>query len=114
MRDKALASKCNDFTAADFTTAMKLLCRMRDRGSQEIIFRRGGAQSTRVPPTHRPGKGENGNEETTTIAEAHHVGAEDLIDEFGEKDLYRDCDADQDAQDNAPDLPTTSRFKIVS
>jgi hypothetical protein len=87
---------------------------MRDRGSQGIIFRRGGAQSIRAPPTHRPGKGENGNEETTTATEAHDVGAEDLIDEFGEKDLHRDCDAEQDAQDDTPDLPTTSRFKIVA
>jgi hypothetical protein len=80
IRAKALASKCNDLTATDCTAAMKLLCRVRDRGSQGIIFRRGGAQSTRAPPTHRPGKGENGNEETTTTTEAHHVGSEDLID----------------------------------
>ena len=113
MRAKALASKCNDFTAADFSTAMKLLYRMRDRGSQGIIFRRGGATSIRIPPTHRPGKGEDGSP-TAPTTDAYHVGAEDLIDEFGEKDLYRDCDAEQDAQDGPPDLPTTQRFKIVA
>ena len=113
MRAKALASKCNDFTAADFSTAMKLLYRMRDRGSQGIIFRRGGAMSIRIPPTHRPGKGEDGSP-TAPTTDAYHVGAEDLIDEFGEKDLYRDCDAEQDAQDGPPDLPTTQRFKIVA
>ena len=115
MRAKALASKCNDFTAADFTAAMKLLYRMRDRGSQGIVFRRGGAAHIRVPPTHRPGKGEiDGDKDTTKIGEAYRVGAEDLIDEFGEKDLYRDCDAEQDAHDDVPNLPTDLRFKIVA
>jgi hypothetical protein len=37
-----------------------------------------------------------------------------LIDEFGEKGLYRDCDAEQEAQERSPDLPTTQRFKIVA
>ena len=107
MRTKALASRCNDFTAVDFASAMKLLYRLRDRGAQGIIFRRGGATSVRVPPNRRE-KGENGD------VKHYYVGAEDLVNEFGEKDLYRDQDAADDDQRQEPDFPVNDRFKLVA
>jgi hypothetical protein len=82
MRAKALASKCNTLETADFAAAMKLLYRLQTRGNKGIIFRRGGYSCVRVPDNRRT-KGEDG---TVT---PFYVGPEDVVDDFGQKDLYR-------------------------
>lgn len=107
MRAKQLASRCNDFGPDDFAAAMKLLYRLRDRGDKGIIFRRGGYSRVRVPDNRRL-KGEDG---TVT---PYYVGADDLIDEFGQKDLYRQEDADADDAREQPDFPVSDRFKLVA
>jgi hypothetical protein len=107
MRAKALASRCNDFASSDFAAAMKLLYRLRDRGNQGIIFRRGGSTRIRVPPNRRE-KGEDG------VVTHYYVGAEDLVNEFGEKDLYRDQDAKDDEIWGEPDFPVSEEFKMVA
>ena len=90
MRVKGLASKCNDFTIADFALAMKVLYRLQGRGEQGIEFRRGGAATVRVPPNRRL------KEEDGTVV-PYYIGADDLVNEFGTKDLYRDQDSARDA-----------------
>ena len=107
MRAKQLASRCNDFGPEDFAAAMELLYRLRDRGDKGIIFRRGGYSRVRVPDNRRL-KGEDG---TVT---PYYEGADDLIDEFGQKDLYRQEDADADDAREQPDFPVSDRFKLVA
>jgi len=107
MRVKALASRCNDFTPADFADAMKVLYRLQARGEQGIEFKRGGAHCVRVPPNRRE-KCDDG-----TIV-PYHIGAEDLVNEFGEKDLYRDEDVAADARIPVSTFPTASNYCLVA
>ena len=107
MRVKTLASKCNDFEAADFAAALKLLLRMEARGEKGIIFRRGGAKCVRVPDNCRK-TGEDG------IVTPFYVGSDDVVNELGEKDLYRDDDAQRDAARAKPDFPVSDRFVLVA
>ena len=104
MRVKALASKCNEFTGDDFAMAMKLLYRLRDRGDQGIIFRQGGAKCVRVPPNRR-----EHCDDGTMIP---YIGAEDILNEFGEKDLYRDKDDETDSTTSLS-FPVSERFLLV-
>jgi len=106
MRVKALASKCNDFTPDDFVTAMKVLYRLRARGEQGIAFKKGGAHCMRVPPNRRA-LNEKG------VLEPYFIGADDLTNEFGEKDLYREEDMRRDPQTSS-DFPISSQFRIVA
>jgi len=104
-----LASKCNDYTAVDYAKALKVLYRLRDRGEQGIVFLRDGAYKERVPPNRRP---KGGVGEPT---EPYHAGAEDIVDEFGEKELYREKDMEQDEKRNSGvHLPETELFRIVA
>ena len=107
MRAKALASKCNSYEAADFAAAMKLLYRLQARGNKGIIFRRGGSSCVRIPDNRRT-KGEDG---TVT---PYYVGSDDVVDDFGQKDLYRDEDAEADEARDAPGFPISDRFLLVA
>ena len=44
----------------------------------------------------------------------YYVGADDLVNEFGEKDLYRDKDAEDDELRREPEFPVSDRFKLVA
>ena len=105
MRVKSLASKCNDFSTDDFAQAMKVLYRLQQRGDQGIEFRKGGAATIRVPPNRRL-KCDDG----TVVP--YYIGADDLVNEFGTKDLYRAQDADRDAA-IVYDFPVASNYCIV-
>jgi len=106
MRVKALASKCNDFTPDDFVKAMKVLYRLRARGEQGIAFKKGGAHCMRVLPNRRA-LNDNG------VLQPYFIGAGDLTNEFGEKDLYREEDMRRDPQTSS-DFPISSQFRVVA
>ena len=81
--------------------------RLQARGNKGIIFRRGGYSCVRVPDNRRT-KGEDG---TVT---PHYVGPDDVVDDFGQKDLYRDEDAEADEARDAPGFPISDRFLLVA
>ena len=107
MRVKAMASRCNDFTAKDFATGMKVPYRLRDRGEQGIIFRKGGYAHVHVPPNKR-------HTEDNGVMTPYYVGADDLVDEFGTKDLYCTSDAEADERIVTPAFPVSDRFVLVA
>ena len=59
-------------------------------------------------PDNRRNKGEDG---TVT---PHYVGPDDVVDDFGQKDLYRDEDAEADEARDAPGFPISDRFLLVA
>jgi len=85
---------------------MKVLYRLQARGEQGIAFKKGGAHCMRVPPNRRA-LNDNG------ISEPYYIGADDLTNEFGEKDLYREEDMQRDPQ-LMSDFPVSSRFRVVA
>jgi hypothetical protein len=109
MRVKALARCVNDFDAMDYAAGLKQMYRLLNRGAKGIIFRKGGAHKETVPSNRRL-KAEDG---TVT---PYYIGPEDVVDEFGEKDLYRSCDveADDARVEELEALPVAANFSIVA
>jgi hypothetical protein len=108
MRVKELARMANQCTAEVYALGLKLMYRLQDRGTKGIIFRRHGAGKETIPANRR--LIDEGGHRTS-----YYVGAEDIIDEFGESDLYRSCDVkeDEEAAATTAHIPVTDRFTIV-
>ena len=106
---KALASNCNDFGAEEYATGLTLMYRLQKRGEKGIIFQKNCAGKERIPDNRR-----------LTTADGkrvpYYVGAEDVLDDFGERDLYRSCDAVEGAEAAAARdaLPESPDFTIVA
>jgi hypothetical protein len=109
MRVKELARNCNNAGPEEHATGLNLMYRLQKRGSKGIMFRRDCAGKETVPPNRRM-LSDSGKKVP------HYVGSEDAIDDFGEKELYRSCDAVEDAEAAAArDLvPETELFTIVA
>lgn len=108
MRVKELARLANQCTAEVYAMGLKLMYRLKDRGAKGIIFRRHGAGKETIPDNKRS-IDEDGRKQS------YYVGAEDVIDEFGERDLYRSCDVEEDeaAKAAAAHIPESDLFTIV-
>ena len=109
MRVKELARNCNDFGPVEYAVGLDLMYRLQKRGDKGIIFRRNCAGKEFVPPNRRMLS-------DTGKRIPYYVGSEDVIDDFGEKELYRSCDAVEDAEVAAArDLvPVSKLFTIVA
>jgi hypothetical protein len=117
MRVKELAQQCNSFTEKDYAKGLKVLYRLQQKRWVGIAFRRGGAYTERVPQASRQG----GDEVVTSEAmaedgEPYCIGAEQVVTEFGEQDLYREKDHDEDERrrDEMGERSLTKRFRIVA
>jgi hypothetical protein len=118
MRVKSLARNCNNFGAGECTAALKAL-RTLDP-TVGIIFRRGAAYCERVPELTRvtgevEGSSEVINEEskdtTESIEPPFYVGGNEVVNEFGMKDVYRD--GDENGRPACEDRMTTQQFRMV-
>ena len=109
MRVKELARNCNNAGPEEYATGLNLMYRLQKRGSKGIIFRRDCAGKETVPPNRRMLS-------DTGKKVPYYVGSEDVIDDFGEKELYRSCDAVEDAEAAAARdiVPETELFTIVA
>lgn len=108
MRVKELARKANQCTAEVYALGLKLMYRLQDRGSKGIIFRRHGAGKETVPANRR-------STDECGHKTSYYVGAADVIDEFGERDLYRSCDVEEDdaIATATAHIPDSDLFTIV-
>jgi hypothetical protein len=129
VRVKELARHCNAYTEKEYQLALKLLHSLDP--STGIIFLRGGAYHERVPQLTRHGS-EDTNVKTDDALlqdtseggvlspsfEGFSLQSSDIVNEFGEKDLFRvkdDTDRTRKQEEQkTKGVKTTSRFRIVA
>ena len=119
MRVKSLARNCNNFGAEEYAEALKVLHTLDP--TVGIIFRRGAAYCERVPELTRVTGEDEGSSEvindesqdtTASIEPPFYVGENEVVNEFGLKDVYRDGDEnDRPACENRM---TTRQFRMVA
>jgi hypothetical protein len=118
LRVKDLARRSNHFTADDYSDALKVLERVKDRMEFGIIYRRGGAGKEIVPRNNRLG-GDLDNEVlllvTGNSSESYSTGDSTDMNELKECDLYK-LDEHDDPSLEIPKIlaPTNQRFTKVA
>jgi hypothetical protein len=119
MRVKSLARNCNNFGAEEYAEALKVLHTLDP--TVGIIFRRGAAYCERVPELTRvTGEvegsseviNEASNDTTDSIEPPFYVGENEVVNEFGMKDVYRD--GDENDRPACEDRMTTRQFRMVA
>jgi hypothetical protein len=97
---KELARHCNAYTEKEYNLALKLLHSLDP--STGIVFLRGGAYRERVPQLSRNGDSDSKMKEDDVFLQGKEEGGDlsssfegftlqssDIVNEFGEKDLFR-------------------------
>jgi hypothetical protein len=115
MRVKSLARHCNNFGAEECAEALKVLHTLDP--TVGIVFRRGAAYCENVPeltPLTGEDDGSSGesNDISNIIEPPFYVGANEIVNEFGIKDVYRD--GDENDRPACEDRITTRRFRMVA
>ena len=115
MRVKSLARHCNAFGAEEYAEALKVLHTLDP--TVGIVFRRGAAYCETVPElTRLTGEDDDSSSASTDISNIieppFYVGANEIVNEFGIKDVYRD--GDENDRPACEDRITTRRFRMVA
>jgi len=129
VRVKELARRCNAYTEKEYQLALKLLHSLDP--STGITFLRGGAYHERVPQLTRHGSVDTNVKTDDALLqdtseggvlspsfEGFSLQSSDIVNEFGEKDLFRvkdDTDRTRKQEEQkTKGVKTTSRFRIVA
>jgi len=106
-RVKSHSAFLNDYTEADYDDAIATMHKIAELAPIGIVYRRGGAAKTFVPPAARPGK----IVKVSNREPAPHAGHFEAVNEFEEKDLYTSDDAE--AESRYAQYPVNARYKIT-
>ena len=111
LRVKDLAQRSNSFTPADFKDGMDVLHRLNKEPDLGITFRRGGAGRERIPSAERPKDGG-----VSHNLEPCSVGASEVINELGKKDLYLVPEEHSELEDviSQEDRKVSKSFTLVA
>ena len=108
LRVKDLAQRSNQFTPEDYKVAFNVLERLVQVKDLGIVFRKGGAGKERVPSSTRSPEG-------SSSVPLVSVGAEAIINELGERDLYGVSDSDDVVSSGSVlAFPVSTRFSLTA
>jgi hypothetical protein len=113
LRVKDLARKSNNYTAADYKMALKVLDRIYKRRTYGIVILRGGASTELVPSASRDSDHESTCRNGTLQHGKDNTGDFMSINEMREKALYKVKEDIADVDISPIMRPVNARYRIV-